>query len=82
MTSKSTHFLPADNNIPILRIERQPDKIDKVSKPSKHRAVKKLKIEKSFSKQHNFLKNKVFFPSQYFLPVYLHKSMYKNELFR
>ena len=30
---KSTHFLPAKNNIPILWIELQTQKIQKVSKP-------------------------------------------------
>ena len=49
ITTKSTHFLPAKKKIPILWIELQTNKIQKVSNlTSKHRAVKSLQIAKTF----------------------------------
>ena len=51
ITTKSTHFLPAKKKIPLLWIELQTNKIQKVSTQnltSKHRTVKSLQIAKSF----------------------------------
>ena len=54
ITTKSTHFLPPKKKMPILRIELQTNKIQKVSKPYiKQRVVKHLQISKTFSKNVN-----------------------------
>ena len=65
ITTKSTHFLPAKNKIPILWIEIQTNKIQKVSKPYiQTPSGKSLQIAKTFSKNMEKRIKKLFSPSQ------------------
>ena len=70
ITTKSTYFLPAKKQIPILCIKFQTNKIQKIWKPYiYHRVVKNLQIARTFLENVNkeatlFFKNKLFSSSQ------------------
>ena len=85
VTTKSIYFLPAKKKIPILWIEPQANKIQKVSKPLfKHQAVKNLQIAKTFLENVNKEVNIIFHKISYFLlqssflSIYLHRSIHKK----
>ena len=65
ITTKSTNFLPVKKKIPILWIEIQTNKIQKVSKPYiQTPSGKSLQIAKTFSKNMEKRIKKLFSPSQ------------------
>ena len=86
ITSKSTHFLPVKKKIPILWVELQTNKIQKVSKPfiktpSCKKNCKLQRLQKMWiKKQHNFSKNQLFQVHSSILSTCTNQCT-KNELF-